>query len=496
MLKYTGHPFVDVGLATILAFRDLLQPEQLTDADLQAVADFIAADYTVQPLKSFLNVAFMNSGFTQPAFESQPEKRQLYAQKVAHQYAASQSEEICVFTGEPASAVSWSVDDSLAPGRAFREHVPLLNGRDVINFVPGGDAGLPMSGKALLCIQFFPMGCAKCGGRLLGVHSDNPELIWHFAHQFWKTNIQAIAQAKAAGSSKMPESLRNPRTLLIETFLSIETQRIDAIAEEQPAAVTAYHLSSSGQTNPLDDRSPPLAIYHLPLQITVFLATVRSGEYKEAWNALVHQAWQRPPQPKRGKTASNEPFEPKYNRLYEDIFRLPEDAPAFVRAHFLRLPRRAAPDDPTAHYSLAHDANLVSWKLVELFLRKVIRMNETRIQEIRAMGDRFAEYVHRFDDRAFFRNFFRSNRAYEFRTALIKANLSAIKNGMAPLFNLDPYIAVFEEGDEMLRVDWKLARDLVLIRMIEQLYNNGWMGKNPDLVAEAAQPTNGESDAE
>ncbi|MCU0491499.1 MAG: type I-B CRISPR-associated protein Cas8b1/Cst1 [Chloroflexaceae bacterium] len=495
MLKYTGHPLVDIGIAAILAFRNTMQPEELAEADLQAVADFIAAEYTVQPLKSFLNVAFVNSGFTQPAFESQPEKRQLYAQKVAHQYATAQTDETCVFTGEPASAVSWSVDDSLPPGRAFREHVPLLNGREVINFVAGGDAGLPVSGKALLCIQFFPMGCAKCGGRLLGVHSDNPELMWNFAQKFWKANNQAIAQAKAAGSSKMPEAPRNPRTLLIETFLEIEEQRRDAQQDEQPAAVTAYHLSNSGQSNPLDEKNPPLAIYHLPLQITDFLATVSGGAYQDAWNAIARRAWQRPPQPKRGKTASDEPFTPKYNRLYEDIFRLPEGTRAFVRAHFLRLPRRAAPDDPTAHYSLATDANLVSWNLVELFLRKVIRMNENRIAEIRTLGDRLANYINALDDQRFFRNFFRTTKPYEFRTALIKANMAAIKANMPPLITLDPYITVFEDGDEMMRVDWMLARDLVLIRMIEQLYNNGWIGKNPELVIEAAQTERDENEA-
>jgi len=502
MLKYTGHPLVDVGLASILAFRNKIDPATLTDDDLVAISEFIERQYTVQPLKSFLNVAFVNSGFTQPAFESQPEKRQLYAHKVARQHADAQSNdgERCVFTGEPASAVSWSVDESLSAGRAFREHIPLLNGRDVINFVPGGDAGLPVSGKALLCIQFFPMGSAKCGGRLLAVHSNNPALMWHFANRFWQANQSAILQAQTTGSSKLPEAPHNPRTLLIKTFLEIEAQRRDAIADEQPAAVTAYHLSNSGQSNPLDTRNPPLTIYHLPLQIAVFLATVSGGDYKQVWSEIAGRAWQRPPQPKKGKSGSDEPFTPRYNRLYEDLFRLPDNARVFVRAHFLRLPRRALPEDPTAHYTLATDAHLVSWKLVNLFLKGVIRMSATRIEEIRAMGDRLADYVHDMDDRRFFRNFFRENRPQEFRTHLIKANLSAIRAGKTPLFTLDPYTQVFhfdlfDDGAEMLRIDWKFARDLVLIRMIEQLYTKGWIGKNPDLVAEVTQTDTDEQES-
>ena len=51
------------------------------------------------------------------------------------------------------------------------------------------------------------------------------------------------------------------------------------------------------------------------------------------------------------------------------------------------------------------------------------------------------------------------------------------------------YIAndtVFEEGDEVARPDWRLARDLVLIRMVERLYQLGWIGKNPDAIPEVS----------
>jgi CRISPR-associated protein Cst1 len=98
-------------------------------------------------------------------------------------------------------------------------------------------------------------------------------------------------------------------------------------------------------------------------------------------------------------------------------------------------------------------------------------MSETRIEEIRKMGDRLANYVYDMDDRRFFRHFFRENRPQEFRAHLIKANLSAIRAGKAPLFTLEPYTQVFhldlfDDGAEMLRIDWKFARDLVFIRMI------------------------------
>jgi len=48
---------------------------------------------------------------------------------------------------------------------------------------------------------------------------------------------------------------------------------------------------------------------------------------------------------------------------------------------------------------------------------------------------------------------------------------------------------VFEEGDEIARSDWQLARDLILIRMIEQLYQKGWLGAHPDAIPIEAEET-------
>ncbi len=193
----------------------------------------------------------------------------------------------------------------------------------------------------------------------------------------------------------MPESPHTARTLLIKTLLDAEEWRRDEHIAEAPSSVTAYHLSNSGQSNPLDSRNPPLQIYHLPMEITTFLATVVTGAYRQPWNAIVTRAWQRPPQRKGKDGDQSAEFVPRYNRLYEDLFRLAENmsryAPRFVRTYFLRQPQRNTfDDDPTRGYSLRSEYDLVSWPLVELFLRKVIVMNEQRIVDIRELGDKLA----------------------------------------------------------------------------------------------------------
>ena len=491
MLKYTGHPLVDVGVATIAAFAGKRDPTKLTEGDLDKTADYIAREYTRPPLKSFFTVAFtVNAGFFQPGYNKQPEKRQIYIERVLRSYRADtpKLDERCVFTGEPAVAVPFDVKGELSPGYTFRQHIPLLTGEGVINFYPYGIAGLPVSGKVILALQAFPLGCAKCGGRLLAVHSDNDELTYYFAETFLLGNRRAVQMTQAAGGKKMPETQFSHRTLLIDTLRQVQDKAQDE--SEHPFSLTAYHLSNSGQ-------GPKLDIYHLPLEITGFLREMQTADYHNEWNSIVRRAWEVAPK-KKGRKKDDKLFKPHCNWLYEDLFNLPDNAPKFLRTYFLRIALRHARSkktDPRTGYSLQNEANLVSWKITERFLRRIMYMDKERIEQIRTMGDRLAEYVSSQNDRRFFREFFIEQRYGYFRTALIKANLAHVKHGHPPIITLDPYVAVFEEGSELARPDWRLARDLVLIRVVERLYEQGWLGSNVDVIPESDEDEEGSESA-
>lgn len=489
MLRYTGHPFFDVGVATVTAFSGKNDPSQVTVEDLRSIVEYMKREYPRDPLKSFLGVAFTNNAwFNQWAFETQPEKRADVSSRLLDHYADEEeghSGEVCVFTGEPSTSSQFS--DKLPPGRAFRQHIPLTTGEGFINFHPSGDAGLPISGKASVCMHAFPLGCAKCGGRLLAVHSDNPDLILEFAAKFLEENRKRVLLAQAAGSKKLAEAPMPARTLLLDTLTRAYEAGEDERSSNAPSSVTAYHLTNSGQSNPLDRRSPPLEIYWLPLEIMGFLRAILSSSFRSQWQKIAIRAWQLDDTSRAGKRNAGEgdgkEARPRRNYLYEDLFELPESASAFVRRYLLRIPeRRAASDDPRRSYSLRDETELVSWGIADLFLREVIGMDKERVGQIRGLGDRLAQYVSGENDRRFFTTFYSEGNYNAFRNALIRADMHQVRNGGQPLIGLDSYIEVFEEGDEVARTDWRLARDLVLIRMVEELHRLGWLGKNADTL--------------
>lgn len=487
-LDYTGHPLFDVGLAAVVAYAEKEHPAELDEDDLSKAATFIEDYYTQQPLTSFLTTSLMNSDFTQPAFEKKPERRREYARLVARSFGDDipKSEEMCVFTGKPALGYSLSLKrdkegrEELPAGRAFRQHIPLITSEDVINFSPWGDQGLPVSGEALLCLQFFPMGCRKCAGRLLAIHSDNPDILLDAASEALHENIKAITLARASEQTKLPDASSSAASLLIETVITFTQSQERAQRKQQPFSVTAYHLTNSGQSSPLDEKSPPLRMYHLPMNLVRFLQAAVHPDYRETWNRLVRRGQERP-KPGKGTQAQTSQAgngtRKRRNFFYEDLFRLPERTHAFVARHFwlisdLRDLQRA--DQAPAQNEREPSAKpFIPWSFLALFLREVLYMEKERIEAIKKLGEGLAAYVQEFDDQRFLNEFYSLQRGDYFRNTLLKAAKRAAAQRKPPLFRYEVFCTVFLTPDgEDLRFDWKFARDLLFLRMLEWLYDH------------------------
>jgi len=467
-LEWTGDPYVDIGIATILAFCEKDDPAKLTEEDFEQVARWISEHYIRNPLKSFLTVAYTsNSWFAQSSFNKQEHKRVERGRR--HLYAWREPtlpNQRCVFTGQPSAAVVLS--DKLSAGRAARAQIPLVQGDDAINFYPNGDPGLPISGLALLCLQAFPLGCAKVAGRLLAVHASEPAITLGFARKFLAINRRNLSLAQEAGESKMPETRYGIGTLLIDTLMRVLGEAPHLAKSNSPFTITAYHLTNSGQ-------SPEVAIYHLPLGITTFLRLANTPRYKTVWQAIVARAWTRQPEQSGAQGDADERAAKveQRNYLYEDLLQLPNQASRFLRVYFLRRPLRLAlvrpEEDPRAAYSIRREFELISWDLTALFLREVMNMDKTRIDHIRNLGDRLAHYIEAENDQKFLLEIYTAKSYELLRNALIKAGRRAITRSGQPLVTFDQFVSIFEEGEELPYRDWKLARDLLLIRVIERL---------------------------
>jgi len=465
MLKYTGHPFVDVGAATVTAFAGKQRPEEVTREDLELIADYIAKQYQRKFMTSFLTCVFPNSGYVNPTMGEDKRREFIDFHLYSFRRDAPASPQRCVACAHP------------AVGLTFRQHVPLLTGEDVLNFFPNGEPGLPLCSSCLLSIAALPLGALKCSGRALIIHADDDAATLEFAREHLEQN-RRLLQLAGQGDAKYPDA-KQVRTRLVERLCAWARRQQEERREDRPLSLTAYHFSNSGQ-------GPDIDIYHLPSPLVDFLRTAEGAQYAATWKALVRRAWWRthdPDDPDRRNEKGE--LQASRNVLYEDLFRLPDQAPTFIRRYFLRQAYRAAPkDDPRGQYRLAAELDLVSWPLTDLFLRKVVNMDKPRMEAIRALGDRLADYIVAQNDRRFWRNFYTARNYGLLRNALIKASEREIRAGRSPLIGFDDFITIFEEGEELTRADWSLARDLALIRLIEQLHARQWFAENPDALPE------------
>lgn len=451
MLRYTRHPFVDVGAAAITAYVGKARPEEVDRQDLDKAANFIERSYRKNPLKSFLTAIFPNSGYVNPTIG--PEKLAAFMERYLYSFRNKESltGTRCAYCGRDANV------------QVFRQHVPLLTGEGTLNFFPAAIPGLPICGYCLLCIQAFPLGATKSGGRALIVHSDSEEVIFGAASNFLADNRNYL---QMQDMTKYPDQ-KFPRTIFIDQLLKINDSYLSE--RQQSPSVTLYHLTNYG-TN------PDVNILHLPSQVVDFLRIANSGMFVQTWRQIARHAWQKTEDARAGTAR---------NFLYEDLFELPERARRFVRVYFLRRGfERASKDDPRREYALERDLDLISWDLTAMFLREVMGMERERIEAIKELGDRLSSYVSGTNDKRFFGDFYRSNKYGELRGMLIKASSARIKKDEPPLIGFDEFITIFEDGEELPRIDWRLARDLVLIRMIEQLHEQGWMARNKEAVPE------------
>jgi len=472
MLRLTGFMQVDVGVHTITAFAGKSHPAEVTSADLDAIANYLETFYSDGVGQSLAaGIAFTNSGFAQASWNAGPfrKKREAYASFVLRGHQHQDLTPILESLGKGEYRDMVLRDQPNAPRCAFsgdpaylrisRDMLPMLNGRGIINFGGLGMAGLPVSDWVLLAIHAMPLGCLISQGRLLAADSDDPELVFALVKRNLDNNRRYIAIAQQQGWKKLPNQSYF-KTALIEGLLEVRNSLsgLDAVTPHIPS-LTAFHFSNSGT-------DPKIDIYTLPSSAVEFVVIASRGAYQEAWNRIIAAAFQQDKSPQEERK-TDEPKFSQRNYLYEDLFGLPDNARRFIRTYFLRQPLGQIKKDVRAGYSLQTQADMLSWELTALFLKRMMNVDKSRIEQIKSLGDRLASHIEAHDDRRLLSDLYHARDYRTFRLALLRA----IKGytGSQPLVEFDGYVAIFEEAEEFARIDWNLARDLLMIRIFEQI---------------------------
>ncbi|MCL4256659.1 MAG: type I-B CRISPR-associated protein Cas8b1/Cst1, partial [Anaerolineae bacterium] len=361
-------------------------------------------------VQNYISTIFTNSHFVQPAKST--EDKEHYADEILFAFSLDKSHFIdanCIFFPELPAIMF-----------AHRQHIPLLNGEDIRNFSPYGTRGIPVSGLALLAIHAMPMGCFRYGN-YLAFHQlafegqTNPAMMGLLlADQAWRANDKAIQMASQSNGKINLGRYQKTRYVdeLVKVARSIRQRKRSADFNN----ITGYYFTNYGP-------APDIQMMRLDNLVLSFLQAVEATESVE-WRRVVAQGWERPKED-TGSVEDEQTRQTWRNHVYEGLFELPDRARQFIKNH------------------LSHGG----WGLIEIFLRKVMQMEQERIDTYRTLGDQLGEYMLAYEapSLGFYHGFARAEKYAALRSVIRRADEKMMKAGEPePIFTYERFILAFE----------------------------------------------------
>ena len=456
MLKYTGHPFVDVGVAVLENY--LKKPcEDFALDDLNAAAKWLRQLYERKDLKGYLTVHFPNSGWCNATIKD--EKKELYIQTMLSSYGAQplNPSRACPFCGRPAQFL------------ADRQHIPLLTGTTILVAAPGGVPGLPVCGYCLFAIQFYPLGTIKVAGRPLFWWAPEAEMIFALVGD----TFGKVRKLLLVSSDDKMANFSWPRTRLLESAKEV----LDRYDPQKPLSdCIGYHVTNYGSDPNFDQ-------YFIPRELLEFWMEVRIAreEVRHAHRHIEQSAWEIPRE-KKGKSKNKRDYakggSPQgesggdgfadrsslRNYYYEAL------GEAFERPDWRDGIRSVV---PRFFFQRAKEhLSTNSFELCEMFLRKVGGMEKQRLEIIKEIADRITnDLVLGNNEKRWLSELYNKEmEPQEFLRYLVRVQKRLAELGRS--FSLDQVLLMFdiasteETGLKDLK-DARLIRSLFLIRMLE-----------------------------
>lgn len=294
-VRWTGHPFVDAGLAALLAGTDIERLEDLTPDSLQRAVDALSrlllSDQALgigverSFAKGALSQIFPNGELANPSnwkggVEAVRTKfaRALDADLARAMRCLEKSgTQICMICGQP------------RPDNAFvlvrKDKVPLLEG--IVNFYPGLRYGLLACGLCALAVRFLPMSILRTGGskRLWFFHTYSLSLALDIAREHgWNHFDRAIAANQPLDFRASWQTAGEAATALY-ILCELLRQHADHLrsAYEHPLPTTAYLFSN-------DNRGGYVEAIPIPNELLRFLALLfqdSPSAYDRFWRELL-----------------------------------------------------------------------------------------------------------------------------------------------------------------------------------------------------------------
>ena len=441
-IKFTGHPFVDVGVAVMECWLDK-KCKEFTDEDLMKAKKWLIKQYDKASFKGYLSTIFPNSFWAN--YNISEEKKEVRRKELLEEEKVIGRK--CYFC------------DNQATFLANRAYIPLIAGEDSLNYSTFGLFDIPVCKYCITSIQFFPLGSIKVEGSILIFWSTSNEWTLKLTKSIFEIMQQITTGLK--GNEKI-EGFKKPKTRLMEildrSLKDIKKENVKNIND-----FTAYHFTNYGT-------SPDIDMYSLPAKLSRYLTLIKRSEFSEIHNNIKIYHWLIPKK-KNKEQEEKVDYDNIQNKYWEalcDVFQSEnwkEESYRIVKYFYLIK-------DKEKIY-------LNCFGLAEFFLKEVNGMRKERLDIVRILGDLIAEIGKK--DTKWINNLYnRELKPYEFINYLTR--LQKYLSGIEKVFKYEDILLLLdisnEEDSTINYQESSLIQSLILIRVFEVL------SKNKEIIAQ------------
>ncbi len=423
----TGNPFVDTGQEMMAALAKVDSASELTKEDIVPLLERLTGVYLQEGWRKNMHVIFPLSKLANPAIKNPQD-----------QYPVLLSEWMSLVGSQKSLGVPCSVSGRMAQIYMSKMYLPMS---DYVgnNFQSASQQGTPVSAAVAIALQFFPLALIKVGKMMALPHFSTAEAQSRWADRM----VESINFDETVGTGGVGDvGTSRP----VNAFFRLIEHLVRDQTEFPKSSVTLYLFNNFNQV----DYTSATDIYYMPARVFGFVQAAMSPSTGDSWRKIVWRGY-----PANRKIEDEEDGLRRFNNsVYWNLLNDRSISGFFIDRH-KRCPIVRG---------------VSGWTLYSKYLEEVRGMDQSRIGNLRDLGDRIAPIIRD-----------RKRRLIALEGANSRGALTDVLYRIAtkdsagrldePLITFDQLVTdLFPHDIEYS--DWREVKYLLLFRIYEQLFDD------------------------
>lgn len=427
----TGNPFVDTGQEIMAALAGIERLEKLSAEEVHSLIPGLVQLYMRDGWRKNLYTIFPNSKLTNGSVRHPREEYQELLEDWFKLVLSGESPKVPEGT---ACAIS-GTQANVYVGKMF---LPMSD-YGSSNFQSGNSEGVPVNAAVALALQFFPLALIKVGKMMALPHFSNAEAQSRWADRM----VESVNFDETVGTGGV-EDVGTSRP--INAFFRLIERLVRDQIDFPKSSVTLYLFNNFNQV----DYTSATDIYYMPSSVFGFIQAAENHNRGKDWHAVVWRGY-----PANRKIEDEEDGLRRFNNsVYWNLLN-----DRSISGFFIDRRKRC----PVVRGNSG-------WRLYSKYLEEVRGMDQSRIGNLRDLGDRIAPIIRD-----------RKRRLIALEGANSRGALTDVLYRIAtkdstgrldePLITFDQLVTdLFPHDTEYS--DWREVKYLLLFRIYEQLFDD------------------------